>query len=63
MTKYKALQVESPIGRQETDSAGAPVGVVRMDAEKSYANIGLLLQEYINEGKEAAWEAIKKKID
>jgi len=37
MTKYKALQVESPIGRQETDSAGAPVGVVRMDAEKSYA--------------------------
>lgn len=63
MTKYKALQVESPIGRQETDSAGAPVGVVQMDAEKSYANIGLLLQEYINEGKEAAWQAIKKKID
>ncbi|MCX5919450.1 MAG: DUF362 domain-containing protein [Deltaproteobacteria bacterium] len=63
MLRSKVLQVESPIGRQETDSAGSPVGVVRMDAEKSYANIGLLLQEYINEGKEAAWEAIKKKID
>jgi hypothetical protein len=54
MIKYKPLQVESPIGRKETDSKGSPVGVVRMDGEKSYVNIGLLLQEYINEGKEAA---------
>jgi hypothetical protein len=63
MTKSRALLVESPIGRQETDAAGSPVGAVRMDAEKSYVNIGLLLQEYINEGTEAAWEAIRKKID
>lgn len=42
---------------------GSPVGVVRMDTGKSYANIELLLQKYINEGKEAAWDEIKKKIN
>lgn len=63
MEKRKGFLVDSPLGNLQTDGAGSPVGVVRMDAEKSYANIGLLLQEYINEGKEAAWEAIKKKID
>ena len=63
MNDPKEVMVDSPIGRQPLDSAGSPVGVIRMDVEKSYAHIGFLLQEYINEGKEAAWEAIKKKID
>lgn len=63
MNDFKEAMVDSPIGRQPLDSSGSPVGVVRMDVEKSYLNIGSLLQEYINESKEAAWEAIKKKID
>jgi hypothetical protein len=63
MNDPKEVMVDSPIGRRLSDSSGSPIGVVRMDVEKSYAHIGFLLQEYINEGKEAAWEAIKKKID
>jgi hypothetical protein len=63
MIKAKTLQVESSIGRQETDSTGSPIGVVRMDVEKSYAKIGFLLQEYINEGNQEAWQTIKQKID
>ena len=63
MNHSKAVTVESPIGRCETDSTGVPVGVVRMDFTKSYAAVGVLLQEYINEGKSEAWEKIKKKID
>lgn len=63
MNDFKEVIVDSPIGRQPLDSSGSPVGVVRMDVEKSYLNIGSLLQAYINEGKETAWEAIKKKID
>lgn len=61
MTKSNALFVKSPIGRQETDSTGSPVGAVRMDAGQPHANIGTLLQEYINPGNEEAWETIKKK--
>jgi len=63
MEKGKGINIDSPIGRQETDFAGSPIGAVRMDANKSYADIGLLLQEYINDGKKEAWEAIKKKTD
>jgi len=63
MIKAKTSQVESSIGQQETDSTGSPIGVVRMDVEKSYAKIGFLLQEYINEGNQEAWQTIKQKID
>ncbi|MBN1615504.1 MAG: hypothetical protein JW950_13655, partial [Deltaproteobacteria bacterium] len=63
MAGSEAKTIESPIGRRQVDAAGAPVGVVRMEAEKSYAGVGVLLQEYINEGKAEVWEAIRKKID
>ena len=40
--------VDSAFGKIETDCTGSPVGVVRMDPEKSYAGIGELLHEYID---------------
>lgn len=55
--------VETWAGRRLPDSSGAPVGVVRLEPERSYAGTGLLLQKVIDESSEEAWEAIKAKID
>lgn len=57
------MTVESPLGKHEADSSGSPVGVVRMDVEKSYAGTGELLQEFINSSSNEAWSRIKEKID
>jgi len=45
------------------DASGSPVGVVRMDPSASYLAIPGLLQKYINEGSQAAWDEIKQRID
>ena len=63
MHDRKPYVVDSPLGKRETDRTGSPLGVVRMDPEKSYAGIGELLQEYINHSSPEAWEKIKSKID
>ena len=63
MTYTKGMSVNSSIGKRETDSTGSAVGVVRMDASKSYAGVGELLQEYINNSDEGVWERIRAKID
>jgi hypothetical protein len=55
--------IDSPIGKQTADFSGSPVGVVRMDPDKSYIGVSELLQDYINNSNTAAWEKIKKKID
>jgi len=55
--------VDSLIGKTEVDHNGSPVGVVRMDPEQSYSEIGLLLQKFINQEDTEAWETIKSKID
>ena len=34
-----------------------------MDPEKSYSGIGKLLQEYIDNTSQEAWQTIKEKID
>ncbi len=52
----QTLVIDSPVGKQEVDAVGSPVGVVRMDVDKSYAGTGELLQEVINTGSEEAWE-------
>lgn len=57
------ISVDSPLGQRRVDSTGSPVGVVRMDPDRSYAGIGILLQEYIKRSDEKAWEKIKDKID
>jgi len=63
MDHAKPAIVRSPIGKHETDSAGPPVGVVRMDPAQSYAGVADLLQEYINNSDQAAWENIRARID
>ena len=55
--------VGSTLGRLAVDSTGAPIGVVRMDPERSYSPISTLLQKHINESDRAAWDQIKEKID
>jgi hypothetical protein len=60
----KDLQwIDSPLGRRLLDSSGSPVGVARLDPEKSYAGVGVLLQQVINESSEEAWDKVKAKID
>ena len=63
MDGLKELVMETPIGQQKVDSDGPLAGVARIDAEKSYAGIGDLLQRYINDSDQKAWEEIKSKID
>ena len=63
MSDLPPLVVDSPLGRKEVDHSGEPVGVVRMDPEKSYSGIGELLRESIGDGHPAAWGKIKGKID
>jgi hypothetical protein len=59
----KALIVRSSIGDVVIDSSGAAIGVVRMDAARSYADLPILLQQVINGGSEEAWRTIKAKTD
>ncbi|MBM4329926.1 MAG: hypothetical protein FJ117_01675 [Deltaproteobacteria bacterium] len=63
MQDLKPFIVDPPMGKQEIDHSGSPVGVVRMDARKSYSNAGELLQKYINDSNQEAWDKIKAKID
>ena len=63
MLDTNPLTVESPIGQRKTDSTGSPVGVVRMDVDKSYADVGELLQKFLNESNQEAWDRIAGKID
>lgn len=63
MARNQRMTVNSPVGRSEVDATGSAVGVVRMDPSRSYAGTGELLQRYINQSSEAAWQEIKTKID
>ena len=63
MPKAKKMSVNSPVGSRRVDDAGSAVGVVRMDAARSYSGTGELLQAYINQSDEAAWQKIRAKID
>jgi hypothetical protein len=63
MTHSKPSIVESPLGRGELDSTGSPVGVARMDVDSSYAGVGELLRDYIDDSSEESWKQIAAKID
>ena len=43
MGNKTAQMIDSPLGQQQIDTIGPPVGVVRMDVDKAYAGIGELL--------------------
>jgi hypothetical protein len=61
--KKHGIVVESPIGKHKIDSDGAPVGVAHMDADRSYAGTGELLQNFISGSDPESWNKIKDKID
>ncbi len=63
MADSKHTAVQTPPGNLDIDTSGSPVGVVRMDTAKSYADIGQLLQRYLNQADEQAWQTIRTKID
>ena len=63
MGNSKVKEINSPMGKQAVDADGSPIGAVRMDPEKSYAGIGELLGDYINNTNQKAWDKIKLKID
>jgi hypothetical protein len=56
-------RVVSPLGQRVPDGEGTPLGVIRLDPDRSYVGVGLLLQQYINENSAEAWEEIRAKID
>lgn len=62
MPNKVSSMVESSLGKRSIDSAGAPIGVVRMVPE-SFFQIPALLQRYINDADQAAWDQIKEKIE
>lgn len=63
MNNEKTISFNSPLGRQESDSSGSPIGVVRMDVSKSYEGMNELLQKFINDSDQESWDQIKTKID
>jgi len=63
MTDSLTFLVDSPMGKCETDRSGSPIGISRMDPDKSYCGIGSLLEVYINRNDETAWADIREKID
>ncbi len=63
MVRVKGVQLKSAMGSCRTDETGSAVGVARMDAAESYAGVGELLQEYIDQSSESTWMKIKAKID
>lgn len=63
MKEAKEGMVHSALGDGMLDRNGAAVAVARMDVEKSYRGIDLLLQKFIRDSDGAAWNEIKAKID
>jgi hypothetical protein len=63
MGHFKHTPVDTSMGSRAIDTSGSAVSVVRMDASRSYAGVGQLLQKYINQSDEHAWELVKSKID
>ena len=63
MSRSTPLILDSPIGKQTVNQSGSVVGVVRVEAAKSYSGMGGLLQEYLNNSSPGAWDKIRAKID
>jgi len=63
MSFEKGMKVESSIGVLSTDTSGSPVAAVRMEPDRAYAGMPVLLQRVIDEDSAEAWEEIKGRID
>lgn len=55
--------MNSPFGKIHADADGSPIGMARINPEKSYSGISKLLEAYINHSDQAAWQKIVEKID
>lgn len=63
MAPVKEDIIYAELGKGLIDREGAAVAVARMDVERSYKDVGLLLQRVIRDHDEGAWREIKAKID
>jgi hypothetical protein len=63
MEDLQALQVRTAIGPGFLDRSGSALTVSRVEPEKSYKGIDVLLQAYLRDSDEKAWDLIKQKID
>ena len=59
----KGGAVSSELGKMLTDSKGSPISGVKLDPEKAYGKISLLLQKYINDNDEESWLKLTEKIN
>jgi hypothetical protein len=59
------LSSRASIGKNtlQPDSTGSPLGVARMDPERSYVGMPGLLQKYLASGDQDAWTEIGQRID
>jgi hypothetical protein len=55
--------VETTLGKKPLDTSGSPVAAARMDPAQGYGENIFLIQKYINEGSEDAWEEIRQRLD
>jgi hypothetical protein len=58
MTTKENTMVETTLGKKALDSAGSVVAAARIDPGRTYGEAQHLLQRYINESSEDAWEEI-----
>lgn len=63
MKAKSGQMVQSPIGKRRLDNTGAAVGAARMNPDRAYGAISMLLKEYIDSGSETAWREIELRID
>jgi len=63
MNSHDQILMNSPSGDIGPDGDGSPIGLTRIDPDKSYSGIGGLLKEHINNSDQVAWKKIREKID
>lgn len=63
MKAMKENLIHSAIGDGPLDRDGVAVAVTRMEVEKSYRGVDLLLRKFIRDSDRAAWDEITFKID
>jgi len=63
MKSKSGQMVQSSIGENQLDNTGAAIGAARINPDRAYNAIGMLLKEYINDSSESAWKEIQTRTD
>jgi hypothetical protein len=61
--KKDVIIVQTPIGKKSLDNTGPTIGAARMDPSETFVFMAKLLQDYINNGSESAWQEIRHHTD